>query len=108
MDMFSALADPTRRIILETLAQNGQLSATEIYDKFEVTKPAISQHLKILRTAKLVDMEKHAQKRLYRINPSAFEEIAEWIQKMTKVWNDRFYSLDRVLMDEKRKIKKIK
>jgi DNA-binding transcriptional ArsR family regulator len=105
MDMFSALADPTRRTILEMLAQSGQLSATEIYDKFSVSPPAISQHLKVLRTAKLVDMHKNAQKRIYRINPDTLLEIEAWIHKTTKIWNERFDALDRLLALEKKKIR---
>ena len=65
MDKFSALADPTRRHILEMLARRGQLSATEISDKFQVSPSAISQHLKVLREANLVQMEKRVQQRLY-------------------------------------------
>lgn len=69
MDKLYALAEPTRRTILEMLAKEGQLSATEISDRFNVSPSAISQHLKVLREANLVLMEKRAQQRLYRINP---------------------------------------
>ena len=71
MDMFSALAEPTRRSILEMLASEGRLSASEIADRFPVSAPAISQHLKVLREAKLVQVEKRAQQRIYEINPEA-------------------------------------
>src|SRR5947199_10654689 len=67
MDMFVALSDPTRRAILEVLAGSGELSATDIYEQFSVSPQAISQHLKVLREANLVVMEKHAQKHLYRL-----------------------------------------
>ena len=60
MDMFVALADPTRRTILEILSSSGELSATDIYEKFPVSPQAVSQHLKALREAKLVEMEKRA------------------------------------------------
>jgi DNA-binding transcriptional ArsR family regulator len=71
VDIFFALADPTRRKILELLASRGQLSATEIYANFVVSHPAISQHLKVLREAKLVKMKKHAQQRIL----DALEEL---------------------------------
>ncbi|MFL5625764.1 MAG: ArsR/SmtB family transcription factor [Ktedonobacteraceae bacterium] len=58
--MFVALADPTRRTILEILASSGELYATDIYEKFPVSPQAVSQHLKVLREAKLVEMEKRA------------------------------------------------
>jgi DNA-binding transcriptional ArsR family regulator len=102
MDIFSALADPTRRTILEMLARNGPLSATDIYDKFHVSPPAISQHLKVLREAKLVRMEKRAQQRMYQINPDAMFELEKWARQMTQLWNERFDALDKVLEAEKK------
>ncbi len=106
MDMFSALAEPTRRNIVELLAKNGQLSATDIYDKFSVSHPAISQHLKVLREANLVQMEKRAQQHLYQINPEKIDELEEWTKKLKKHWDARFDRLDKVLAAEKRKLKK--
>ena len=104
MDKFSALADPTRRLILEMLARNGQLSATEISDNFQITPSAISQHLKVLREANLVRMEKQAQQRLYQINPQAVVELEQWTKKLTQLWNERFEALDQLLEAEKKKI----
>lgn len=99
MDVFSALADPTRRNILEVIATSGQLSASDISDKFKVSPPAISQHLKVLREAKLVQMERQAQRRLYQVNPEAIDEISDWAKKLKKVWEERFDRLDKVLKD---------
>ncbi len=104
--LFYALAEPTRREIIELLASNGQLSATDISDNFAVSAPAISQHLKVLREANFVRVEKRAQQRIYRINPEAMSEIEKWVQKMTKQWNARFNVLDKILEVEKRKLKK--
>jgi uncharacterized protein YndB with AHSA1/START domain/DNA-binding transcriptional ArsR family regulator len=106
MNMFSALGDPTRQSIIEMLARRGQLSATDISSKFRISPPAISQHLKVLREARLVDMEKRAQQRIYRINPEAMSEIEGWVQTMTKRWEARFAVLDEVLEVEKKKIMK--
>jgi DNA-binding transcriptional ArsR family regulator len=108
MDKFSALADPTRRTILEMLAVNGQLSATDISDKFQVSPSAISQHLKVLRKANLVRMEKRAQQRLYQINPETMGELEAWARQLTQRWNERFEALDEVLEAEKKKIVKTK
>lgn len=105
MDMFYALGEPTRREIIEVLAKSGQLSATDICDKFPVSHPAISQHLKVLREAKLVRVEKQAQLRLYQINPETMLELEKWAKQMTQLWNDRFDALDQVLKAEKRKRK---
>ncbi|TMI09635.1 winged helix-turn-helix transcriptional regulator [Candidatus Bathyarchaeota archaeon] len=101
--LFYALAEPTRRGIIELLASKGQLSATDISDNFDVSPPAISQHLKVLRKANFVRVEKRAQQRIYRINPGAMSEIEQWIQKMTRSWNARFAILDEILEAEKRK-----
>jgi DNA-binding transcriptional ArsR family regulator len=100
--MFDALAEPTRRGIIELLANKGQLSATDICDNFDVSPPAISQHLKVLRKANFVHVEKRAQQRIYQINPDAMSEIEEWAQKMTKHWNARFNVLDKILEAEKK------
>ncbi len=103
MDKFSALADPTRRDILQMLAHQGPLSASQISQKFPVSPPAISQHLKILREANLVQMEKRAQQRIYTINPEAMLEIEEWVRQIILLWNQRYDALDRLLAAEKEK-----
>ncbi len=103
MDMFSALAEPTRRDILMMLAAKGKLSASAIYKKFDVSHPAISQHLKVLREAKLVRVEKRAQKRIYQINPTGISELEKWTKQMKKQWNERFKRLDKVLAKEVKK-----
>ncbi|MBI4009508.1 helix-turn-helix transcriptional regulator [Candidatus Roizmanbacteria bacterium] len=97
MDMFSALAEPTRRSIIEMLATKGQLPASVIYDKFPASPPAISQHLKVLREAKLVQMEKQAQKHIYKINTKSLRKLEDWANKMATMWNERFDRLDTVL-----------
>jgi DNA-binding transcriptional ArsR family regulator len=107
MDTFSALAEPTRRTILEVLGTRKELSATQIYDYINkqapVTPPAISQHLKILRESKLVDVEKRAQQRIYTLNPKGLMELNGWIRKMTHYWDERYDALDRILEVEKKK-----
>ena len=103
MDTFSALADPTRRHIIEMLASRGKMSATDIFDKFPMSPPAVSQHLKVLRAADVVTMEKQAQHHIYQINPDKIDEIEAWIQKLSKAWNERFDALDKVLRAEKAK-----
>lgn len=103
MDMFYALAEPRRRGIIQMLARKGELSATDICKNFDVSPQAISQHLKVLREAKLVQMKKQAQQRIYQINPDAMIELEEWAKQMMQLWNQRFDALDKVLMEEKRK-----
>lgn len=106
MDIYAAIAEPTRRSILEMLAKNGPLTATDIYDQFPVSHPAISQHLKVLREAKLVLMEKHAQQHIYKINSEALFELETWARHMTQLWDQRFDALDTILEVENRKLQK--
>lgn len=96
MDIFTALAEPTRRNIMEMLAGKGELSATDISDRFDASPPAISQHLKVLREAKLVCMEKRSRQRIYRINPIAMHEVGQWIKHTTERWERQFDRLDKL------------
>src|SRR3982751_6727847 len=105
MDAFTAIAEPTRRRILEMLATNGNLSASEIYNKFSASPPAISQHLKALRAAKLVRVEKRAQKRIYYVNPEPMNELEKWIRKFTATADERYEALDELLEKEKAKMR---
>ena len=105
MDMFVALADPTRRQILEILADRGELSATALYEQFPVSPQAVSQHLKVLREAGLVEMEKRAQKHVYRLNPDRLSQFELWVQRMQRQYSERFDALDIVLEREKQKLK---
>lgn len=98
-NIFTALSEPRRFKIIEMIAKVGQLPASAISKKFKVTPSAISQHLKVLREAKLVRVEKRAQQRIYTINPTAISEIQQWSEHMTQLWNDRFDALDKVLKD---------
>jgi DNA-binding transcriptional ArsR family regulator len=104
MDKFTAISEPTRRGILEILAREGKLSAAEIGGRFAVSGPAISQHLKILREAGLVRMEKRAQQRIYEIDPMAVNEVGDWAARMTRLWTERFDALDELLKAEKDRI----
>ncbi|WP_316568785.1 autorepressor SdpR family transcription factor [Neobacillus sp. YIM B06451] len=76
-DAFKALSDPTRRKILHLLKQN-DLSAGEIADQFDMTKPSISHHLNLLKQANLVDSEKRGQQVIYSLNTSVFEDVVTW------------------------------
>jgi DNA-binding transcriptional ArsR family regulator len=102
MDIFTALAEPTRRTIIELLAGSGPLSATEIYEQFPVSPQAVSQHLKVLRETQLVKMEKQAQKHVYRLNQETLSQFEAWVQQTRQRWEERFSELDTVLEREKK------
>ena len=76
-DGFKALADPTRRRILELLAQN-ELTAGEIAAHFDMTKPSVSHHLAILKSAGLVQDERRGQNIVYNVNMTVFQELMKW------------------------------
>lgn len=97
MDAFSALAEPQRRKVVEILAQKGELNATQICDEFDVTPQAISQHLRVLREADIIRMERRAQERLYTFNPKSVFEIRKWTTDMTEMWNSRLDRLSKAL-----------
>lgn len=99
MDAFHALGEPRRRRVVEILAHRGRLSASEICEEFDVTPQAISQHLRVLREANVIQMEKKAQRRLYAVNPQSLEEIQAWTAELTKAWNKRLDRLDRALKE---------
>ena len=100
MDLFAALAEPTRRRIIELLAEHGQMAASDIYQRFDATPPAISQHLKVLRESGLVKVEKQAQKRLYEINPDRVHEFELWAQRTIQLWSKRFDRLDQIIQNK--------
>lgn len=97
MDAFTAIAEPTRRNILEMLSANGKLAATDIYRNFSSSPPAISQHLKVLREAKLVRVEKRAQQRIYYINPEPMKKLEKWIRQFAAVKEQEYQRLDKLL-----------
>ena len=102
--MFVALADPTRRTVLELLASSGELSATAIYGHFPVSPQAVSQHLKVLREAHLVVMEKRAQQHIYRLNQETLSQFEDWVQRTRQRWEERFSALDTILEREKQQL----
>lgn len=101
MDIYIALAEPKRRLILEQLAKHGELAAGEISKKFKITASAISQHLNILLNVGLVKQERQAQKRIYSLNQSGINELDEWLGKIKKDWEYRLDNLDKLLQESK-------
>jgi DNA-binding transcriptional ArsR family regulator len=84
MDVFYALAEPNRRTIIELLAKDGELSASAIARKFKITAAAVSQHLKVLKEAGVVHMEKRAQQRIYTLNPDAMRQLEQWANQVSE------------------------
>ena len=94
MDALAALADTTRRRIVEALAA-GPLSSGDIAAKFPVSAPAISQHLKTLKLAGLVRVRSEAQRRIYELDPDGVEAIAGWAEGLRRHWAAKLDELER-------------
>jgi len=96
--VFAALADPTRAEIVGRLA-GGPLSASEVVELFDVSQPAISRHLRVLREVGLVSVHPAGRRRIYRLEPAPLRDIDAWLERYRAFWGQRLNALER-LMDE--------
>lgn len=96
----SALADPTRRGILARLAQ-GEATVSELVDRFDLTQPTISAHIKVLETAGLISRSRIGTTRPCRLEPKALDAVEGWLEQMRSVWEANFARLDGVLEELK-------
>jgi len=92
--VFAALADPTRRAILERLAE-GEASVTELAEPFadEMSLPAISKHLRVLETAGLIQREKQGRVHRLQLRPAPLKDAAHWLAYYRQFWDEQFDSL---------------
>lgn len=96
MDIFAALSDPTRRAIVEFLAQGEQAAGT-ITGAFDLSAPAISQHLKALKQAELVSVRVDGQRRIYSLNLRGLQALDGWLERTRRFWDARLDDLEREL-----------
>ncbi len=101
--VFTALSDPTRLTIVDTLATRGALAASEICRMFNSTPSAISQHLKVLREAGLTHVTKRGQHRVYSLDPTKMTEAQHWLQERTNQWNARLDAMESYIEQQKSK-----
>ncbi|MBD3884760.1 winged helix-turn-helix transcriptional regulator [Phormidium tenue FACHB-886] len=95
-DVFQAIADPTRRAILDRL-RAGEQPVKELAEPFEMSLPAISQHLQILCNAGLVSQQKSGRHRLYRLNPVPLQQVSEWVACYEPFWQQKLDALGAYL-----------
>jgi DNA-binding transcriptional ArsR family regulator len=93
---FAALADPTRRAILARLA-GGEASVTELAKPFDLSLPGVSKHLKVLQRAGLITQGRNAQWRPCRLEAPPLREVADWVGKYRRFWDESFERLDEYL-----------
>ena len=96
---FQALADPTRRAILQRLAR-GEAAVGELAEPFAMSLPAISKHLKVLENAQLIERHKQAQWRRCSLNAPAMRPAADWIEQYRQFWETSFDRLSKFLQEE--------
>lgn len=97
---FAALADPTRRAILQRLAR-GETSVKELAAPFAMSLPAVSKHLKVLERAGLIVRSRDAQWRPCRIEPGALRDVDDWLEKYRRLWEAGLDRLDKYLAENK-------
>jgi DNA-binding transcriptional ArsR family regulator len=98
-DVYAAIADPTRRQILDRLAEHDQ-SVTELAGPFQMSRPAVSQHLRVLREAGLVGEHRSGRQRIYQLRPAGLREVEEWLRGYQRFWQDRFAALGDYLDEQ--------
>ncbi len=96
----SALADPTRRGILARLAR-GEATVSELVDRFDLTQPTISSHIKVLETAGLIARSRVGVTRPCRLAPEGLATVEVWLEQTRTVWEANFVRLDGVLEELK-------
>lgn len=96
-DVFHAVADGTRRRILDLLRDGKERTAGELAEPFAVSQPALSQHLRVLREAKLVQQRREGRHRFYRLNPGGLMDIQQWLNYYSRFWDDKLAALERYL-----------
>ena len=101
---FAALANPTRRAILERLT-SGQKTVTELAEPFDMTMPAISKHLKVLEEAELIERSREAQFRPVALDPTALRRVDEWMDRYRQFYEGSFARLDEYLAEIKQREK---
>ena len=94
----AALADPTRRAIIEKLA-NGEATVNTLARPLEMSLPGVSKHLKVLQRAGLVVQGRDAQRRPCRLNPERLQEVAKWAERLRRNWEESFQRLDEYLSE---------
>ena len=95
-DVFRAVSDPTRRAILDRLAE-GPAPATSLQAGFQMSQPAISQHLRVLREAGLVGVRRQGRYRHYHLRPEKLRAVHDWVETYRRFWDERLDALGQYL-----------
>ena len=96
INAFDLVADPTRRRLLEEL-RDGECSVGSLVERLEMSQPAVSKQLRVLREAGLASVRRDAQRRIYRLNPAGLKELDEWLQPFRAFWERRLDAMELTL-----------
>lgn len=102
LDSFQAIADPNRREILMLIARE-KLSINSIAENFEISRPAISKHVKVLYQSGFISIETKGRERICVLNQAGFDEIQQWINFFEQYWNSKLKTLENILNNNKNK-----
>jgi DNA-binding transcriptional ArsR family regulator len=100
-DVFQAIADPTRREIINLIAHK-TMNLNSITDNFNVTRPAISNHIRILSECGIITIEQKGRERYCTIQPGSLKEISDWVGQYRKLWEEKLDSFEAYLMKLKK------
>jgi DNA-binding transcriptional ArsR family regulator len=98
IETFTALAEPSRLRIVELL-KDGPRPVGEIGTRLRLSQPQVSKHLRVLRAARLVDVEPRAQQRLYGLRGDRLRDLSEWLESYRALWEERMEQLDEVVLE---------
>jgi DNA-binding transcriptional ArsR family regulator len=101
-DVFAALADPTRRRIMERLSGRGERRVTALARPFRISLPAISRHLHVLERARLIQRRREGRIHFIRARAAGLREARKWLMRCAIEWDSRFDALDELLAETNR------
>ena len=104
--VFAALADPTRRAIVERLLAEGEKTVGDVAKPFDISAPAITRHLQVLESAGLIEKRIDRQFRLVRARPEALRPVGSWFERQQRHWSDAFDRLEAIIAAETPKRRK--
>ena len=103
-DLFQAIADPTRRAILALVAIQA-LTPNAMAEKFDMSRQAVSKHIKVLQECDLIKPQQSGREIYYHFNPKKMQELDHWLTQFRKTWETQFNQLDKVLANMKKQKK---
>lgn len=104
-DVFQAIADPVRRDIIGLLA-NERLTVNTVAENFEISRPAISKHIRILKECGIIKINQKGRERYCEIKPNSLIPVSEWVEQYRKLWEEKLDSFEEYLIKLQTKNKK--